>query len=64
MMFLYWVDKKDLSTLKQTHLGLDLINANSQILENLSKDVLEYIDLEKLEGYCNFYSKLYRRLSF
>ena len=48
-----WI-KKDLSTLKQTHLGLDLINANSQILENLSKDVLEYIDLEKLEDIATF----------
>jgi cobyrinic acid a,c-diamide synthase len=48
-----WI-KKDLLTLKNTHLGLDLVNANIQVLENLSKDVLEYIDLEKLEDIASF----------
>ena len=43
-----WI-KKDLQTLKETHLGLDLIDANKELLESLSNEVLENIDLEKLE---------------
>ena len=48
-----WI-KKDLPALKDTHLGLDLVDANIQVLENLSKDVLENIDLEKLEDIASF----------
>lgn len=43
-----WI-KKDLTSLKDTHLGLDLVNANEKILENISSEVLENIDLEELE---------------
>lgn len=48
-----WI-KKDLPTLKNTHLGLDLVNANKEYLENISKEVLENIDLEKLEKIASF----------
>lgn len=51
-----WI-KKDLASLKNTHLGLDLIDANKDYLENISKDVLENIDLESLEKIANFESK-------
>ena len=48
-----WI-KKDLQTLKETHLGLDLIDANKELLESLSNEVLTNIDLEKLENIANF----------
>ena len=48
-----WI-KKDLQTLKETHLGLDLIDANKELLESLSNEVLENIDLEKLENIATF----------
>lgn len=48
-----WI-KKDLQTLKETHLGLDLIDANKELLESLSNEVLENIDLEKLENIAIF----------
>jgi cobyrinic acid a,c-diamide synthase len=51
-----WI-KKDLPTLKETHLGLDLVNANSSFLEEISKEVLENIDLEKLEEISTFERK-------
>ena len=48
VVVLGWI-KKDLKTLKNTHLGLDLVEANKEILEDLSKEVLEHIDLEALK---------------
>lgn len=48
-----WI-KKDLQTLKETHLGLDLIDANKELLESLSNEVVENIDLEKLENIATF----------
>lgn len=50
-----WI-KKDLPTLKQTHLGLDLNFIDNQVLEMLSKEVLENINLQKLEE-LSFYKK-------
>lgn len=51
-----WI-KKDLPALKETHLGLDLVDANEELLENISNEILENIDLEKLEEISNFDSK-------
>jgi len=42
-----WI-KKDLHTLKSTHLGLDLKEKNK--LQELSKTVLEHIDLDRLKS--------------
>ena len=44
-----WI-KKELPSLSSTHLGLDLNELESSKLENLSKEVLEHIDLEKLQN--------------
>lgn len=41
--------KKDLPSLKDTHLGLDLEDAKEEILENISKEVLQNIDIEKIK---------------
>lgn len=69
-----WI-KKDLQTLKETHLGLDLIDANKELLESLSNEVLENIDLEKLENIATFeantqenypfdnFKKIYKKIS-
>ncbi len=57
VVVLGWI-KKDLKTLKNTYLGLDLIEANKEILEDLSKEVLEHIDLEALEK-VSFYETNY-----
>ena len=51
-----WI-KKDLATLKETHLGLDLVDANKEVLEDISNEVLENIDLEKIEEIANFETK-------
>lgn len=48
-----WI-KKDLCSLKDTHLGLDLCNAKPEILEDISNEVLENIDLEELESISNY----------
>lgn len=48
-----WI-KKDLPVLKETHLGLDLSDAKKELLQELSKEVLENIDLEKLEAVASF----------
>jgi len=41
---------KNLKSLSSTHLGLDLKDAKEEVLEQISKDVLEHIDIEKLVG--------------
>ena len=41
--------KKDLDVLDSVHLGLNLHENNYKVLEKISKDVLEHINLEKLE---------------
>ncbi len=51
-----WI-KKDLTTLKTTHLGLDLNSINKQVLEELSKEVLENINLKKLEELSSYKKK-------
>jgi cobyrinic acid a,c-diamide synthase len=43
-----WI-KKDLPSLKETHLGLDLIDANKELLESISNEILENIDLDTLK---------------
>jgi len=43
-----WI-KKDLPSLRDTHLGLDLKDAKKEVLENISKEVLENINLETLK---------------
>jgi len=40
--------EKNLEVLSSTHLGLELKNAKEEVLEQLSKEVLKHIDLEKL----------------
>ncbi len=45
IIVLGWI-KKNLSSLQDTHLGLDLNNLTK--IKQISKDILEYIDLEKL----------------
>ncbi len=54
-----WI-KKDLVVLKETHLGLDLADAKEEILENISKEVLAHIDLEKLKK-VSFYENSARK---
>jgi len=44
-----WI-QKGLETLQATHLGLDLKALDSQMIESVSKDVLEHIEIEKLES--------------
>jgi cobyrinic acid a,c-diamide synthase len=44
-----WI-QKGLKTLDVTHLGLDLKTLNSQMVEEVSKDVLEHIEISKLES--------------
>lgn len=44
-----WI-QKGLKTLSSTHLGLDLKELDTQTIEEVTKDVLEYIDLELLES--------------
>ena len=39
---------KNLPSLSSTHLGLDLKNAQEEVLEKLCKEVLEYIDIPRL----------------
>lgn len=51
-----WI-KKDLCSLKETHLGLDLIDAKKEVLEDISNEILENIDLEKLEDVACFEEK-------
>lgn len=48
-----WI-KKDLASLKETHLGLDLVDANKELLEPITKEILENIDLEALEEVAKF----------
>ena len=47
-----WI-KNDLTSLKQTHLGLDLIDANKDLLEDISNEILENIDINLLEEVAN-----------
>ena len=44
-----WI-QKGLKTLSSTHLGLDLKELNSQMIESVSQDVLEHIEIEALES--------------
>lgn len=44
-----WIEK-NLPTLSSTHLGLDLKELSSDVLESVSNDVLKHIDLEILES--------------
>lgn len=44
-----WI-KKDLPSLGATHLGLDLQELDSLVLEQVANDVLEHIEIEKLES--------------
>ncbi len=44
-----WI-QKGLQRLKSTHLGLDLKALDSQMIEAASRDVLEHIEIEKLES--------------
>lgn len=46
--------KKDLESLSSTHLGLDLKDCNEEKIEELSKEVLKNIDLQKLEEICEY----------
>ncbi|MGB5793791.1 cobyrinate a,c-diamide synthase [Poseidonibacter sp.] len=48
-----WI-KNDLPSLKETHLGLDLIDANKELLEDISKEILEHIDLDALQTASRF----------
>ncbi|RXK00935.1 cobyrinic acid a,c-diamide synthase [Arcobacter sp. CECT 8986] len=48
-----WI-KKGLETLSNTHLGLDLKNAQKQTLENISNEVLQNIDIEKLKNITSY----------
>ena len=41
---------KNLDSLSSTHLGLDLKEAKEEVLEKLSSEVLEHIDMEKLDS--------------
>lgn len=63
VVVLGWI-KKNIQTLKDTHLGLDLINANKEILEEISKNVLENIDLKKLENIADFIPNLIENYPF
>ena len=63
VVVLGWI-KKNIQTLKDTHLGLDLINANKEILEEISKNVLENIDLKKLENIADFTPNLIENYPF
>ncbi len=40
--------KKNLQSLSSTHLGLDLKDAKEKVLKNLSREVLEHIDMKRL----------------
>ena len=51
-----WI-QKGLKTLPSTHLGLDLKELDTQTIEEVTQDVLEYIDLELLESVMNLKSK-------
>lgn len=44
-----WI-KKDIVTLESTHLGLDLEHLDTRLLSQVSKEVLEHIDLDLLEN--------------
>ncbi len=44
-----WI-KKDLTSLKNTHLGLDLCNANKNHLQKISNEVLQNIDLNEIDN--------------
>ncbi|QKF82153.1 cobyrinate a,c-diamide synthase [Halarcobacter ebronensis] len=48
-----WI-KKDLKSLEHTHLGLDLAQKNDKELKDLTIEVLENIDLERLEKLANY----------
>lgn len=63
VVLLGWI-RKNLQMLNETHLGLDLINANREILEKISKEVLEYIDLEKLGDISDFTPKSIKNYPF
>lgn len=63
VVVLGWI-KKNIQTLKDTHLGLDLINANKEILEEISKNVLENIDLKELENIADFTPNLIENYPF
>ena len=51
-----WIQNR-LDTLESTHLGLDLKDNETNKLEDISKEVLKYIDLEKLEKIASFEEK-------
>ena len=53
---------KNLPTLGSTHLGLDLKDANEEVLAQLSEEVLEHIDMEKLlEVSCSLDSSMQKQ---
>jgi len=56
VVVLGWI-KNNLTALKETHLGLDLADAKKEALKKIATEVLENIDLKKLEAIANFEPK-------
>jgi len=58
-----WIEK-NLPCLKDTHLGLDLVDANKTTLKTISEKVLQHIDLEKLKEVTTFKKEINNNYPF